>query len=76
MAEINLKVVMANELPEWAKKPEYDWFARAYGYAATQTRALPALSKCTPEEIYCLIYAMLRELDCEHVMKGESNDIK
>ena len=47
------------ETTSWLRLPEFAWFVEAYGYAATQTKAIPALSKCSPEEMYYAFIAIM-----------------
>ena len=63
MSTVEFEVVMAEPLPEWANEPEFAWFKEAYLYASNKTQAIPALSKCTPEEIFYLMLNMMSELD-------------
>ena len=62
-ANIGLEVLVAHPLPDWANDPEYAWFADAYNYAATQSAAIPAMAKCTPNEIYSLVLTFLCDLN-------------
>jgi hypothetical protein len=57
--------VVAPPLPEGY--PE--WFQRVYGYAATQTFCIVALSRCTTQDFYHLVNAALRELGIEPTEK-------
>lgn len=50
--ELHLHIAKEISKDSWLNDPEYKWFKDAYGYAATQSRAIPALSQCTPEEMY------------------------
>lgn len=45
---------LRNEQAPWS------WFVKAHVYAMTQTLAIPALSKCTPEELYHAVSQILR----------------
>lgn len=42
----------------WLNSPEYSSFVAGYEYAATQTRAIPGLSKISPEEAYFIYEAI------------------
>lgn len=44
----------------WLRAPERQWFRDGWGYAQTQTRAIPALSKCSAEELYFAVWSILR----------------
>lgn len=44
----------------WLHRPAYKWFLRGLSYAQTQTRAIPALAKCTPEELEAAVFAIMR----------------
>jgi hypothetical protein len=44
----------------WLEEPRYKWFLDGHTYASTQTRAIAALSKCTPAEMYDAVWAILR----------------
>lgn len=44
----------------WLNRPGHEWFHDGYEYAATQTRAIPALSKCSAEEIEAVVWAVMR----------------
>lgn len=57
-----LHVQVSQGIPEgsWLNLDGYAAFREAYGYAETQTRAIPALSKCTADEVYFLFEALKR----------------
>jgi hypothetical protein len=42
----------------WLNEERFAWFRQAYGYAATQSNAIPALAKLTPEDTYYLYAAL------------------
>jgi hypothetical protein len=44
----------------WINDPKYAAFKNAWLYASSQTRAIPAMSKITPEEAYFLFDALKR----------------
>lgn len=44
----------------WLNEPHHEWFRDGYAYAATQTRAISALSKCTAEEVEAVVWAVMR----------------
>lgn len=44
----------------WLHRPAYKWFLRGLSYARTQTRAIPALAKCSPEELEAAVWAIMR----------------
>lgn len=49
---INLQTANTPSENSWLNEPTYEEFMRGFNYATTQTRAISALSKCSPEEIY------------------------
>ena len=53
---------MAQGIPEdsWLRDERRKWFMEGYGYAATQTRAIPALSQVDPHDLYCAVWAIMR----------------
>jgi len=57
---IDIRLISANQIGEssWLMEDEFTDFRKAYEYASTQTRAISALSKCTPEEIYFVFDAL------------------
>jgi len=44
----------------WLQEDRFEWFRKGFGYASTQTRATPALSKASPEEICHAVCAIMR----------------
>lgn len=62
MPELRIPVHMAQGIaPEsWLNEPQHAWFRDGYRYAATQSRAIPALSKCSAEEIEAAVWAIMR----------------
>ena len=58
--EIPLSIVCANEIKDssWLNEKRFAWFKQGYQYASTQTRAIPILSKLTPEEFYFAVCAI------------------
>lgn len=45
----------------WLRKdPRFAWFVKGYEYAATQTRAIPALASIEPELLYFAVDAIMR----------------
>lgn len=44
----------------WLQEDRFENFRAAYGYASTQTHAIMAMSKLTPEEAYHLFEALKR----------------
>lgn len=44
----------------WLNDPQYAWFVEGYEYAQTQTRAIEALSACSPEALYFAVWAIIR----------------
>lgn len=57
-----LAVLIPREIApaSWLNGPGYESFRKAYAYAETQTWAIPALAKCSPEELYAAYTALLR----------------
>ena len=53
---------MASAIKEdsWLNDEDYKNFKTAWGYASTQTRAIPAMSAITPEQGYFLFEALKR----------------
>lgn len=44
----------------WLWEERFEAFREAYGYASSQTRAIPALAKLSPEEAYWLWFSLDR----------------
>lgn len=65
--EFSASILIANPISKdsWLRSPDYEWFCQGYGYAATQTSAIPTLAKCTPEELFHVVSAILREIDID-----------
>ena len=59
---IQIEVSAPNRIApdSWLQADEYADFRRAYRYAATQSAAIPALAKCSPEEMYKTFEALKR----------------
>lgn len=50
--ELTLQIANGISKESWLNDENYAKFVAGYEYAMTQTRAIPALSKCSPEEMY------------------------
>ena len=78
MAEI--KILVAQEIPVdhgWLRDRARRWFVDGHAYAATQSAAIPALSKCSPAELYHAVWAIMRGAglgDVLRIAEGESDD--
>jgi hypothetical protein len=57
-----IPIYMAQEIPadSWLREPEYAWFLNGYRYAATQTRAIPALANTDPHDLYFAVWSIMR----------------
>ena len=58
-----IQIRLAQEIrpDSWLRTdPHWRWLADGLDYAATQTFAIPALSKCTPEEIAQVVVSVMR----------------
>lgn len=62
MGEACIAVAVPNavEPDSWLNDEDYRSFRAAYVYASKQGSAIPALSKCSAEEIYSLFYSLKR----------------
>ena len=49
---VNVKIANKIDSGSWLNDPEFEWFRKGYEKASVSNRAIPALSKCTPEELY------------------------
>ncbi|HET7121277.1 MAG TPA: hypothetical protein VFI17_08525 [Solirubrobacterales bacterium] len=60
MSESCISVAVPNgvEPDSWLNGPDYRSFRSAYVYASKQTRAIPALAKCSAEEVHGLFEAL------------------
>lgn len=58
----DIEIPIAPSFPKdhWLNDAEYNWFKRGYEYAATQTCAIPGLSKLTPSEVFYIVTAIQR----------------
>jgi hypothetical protein len=52
-----MKRVIMIQPESWLNEPRFAWFVNAYHYASCQTRSIPALSQCSPEDLYFVIEA-------------------
>ena len=59
-ATIAISVAPGISGESWLRDPEFASFVAAYGYAATQSQAIPALSAIEPEALYHLFEALQR----------------
>lgn len=58
-----MRILFPNKIREdsWIMTdPRFEWFKEGYYYAMTQTRAIPALAKVDPEELFFAVSAILR----------------
>jgi len=55
-------IQIANPIKDgsWLNDENYELFRAAWGYASTQTRAIPAMAAITPEQAYHLFEALRR----------------
>jgi hypothetical protein len=44
----------------WLHQERFKWFLDGYGYASSQTRAIPTLAAVPPEELYFAVCAIVR----------------
>ena len=57
-----VRMIVANGVKSesWLNGDEYKWFKNGLSYASTQTRAIPGLSVIEPEDLYMVIWAVIR----------------
>lgn len=58
--EVDVMIAPKIQKNSWLNDPQYEWFVSGYQYAATQSGAIPGLSKLTPEELYHITSAICR----------------
>lgn len=57
-----VRMIVSETIKEesWLNDPRFAWFVKGHQYASHQTRAIDALSKVTPEELYFAVAAIIR----------------
>lgn len=51
-----------------------EWFVDGHAYAATQTRAIPALSQVSPEALYFAVWAIMHGAEMAGHLKVTMTD--
>src|ERR1035437_7052067 len=58
---IQVQIAQGVKTTSWLYDNEsYEWFVQGYEYASGQTRAIPALSQVSPEDLYFAVTAIMR----------------
>ena len=57
-----MEIILPQQIDDdsWLHEERFKWFLEGYRYATTQTRAIPALVKVSPEELYFAVSAIIR----------------
>jgi hypothetical protein len=65
---VKIEMLSAQEISKtsWLNESKYEWFVKGHAYAATQTRAISALSKVSPEELYFAVWLIMRGAGLPH----------